>query len=85
MATRADMRKLWLEVKANSQKLNSCPKHRYHGNEHVKLGMRVTCLECGGQMQTADLASYIRGYEAAGGDANDIWPGWRDRKVDNGS
>ena len=37
---------------------------------------KVTCNECGGSMCLTELSGYMAGFEAAGGNANDVWPGW---------
>lgn len=69
---------IWEEVKENAAKLKACPRHRFPGGD-VKLGQRVTCLECGGWMNLTRAGEYVNGYEAAGGDADNVWPGWREK------
>jgi hypothetical protein len=72
---RRDVRAIWDQVKANSAKLEACPCHRFAGGP-VQIGQRHLCLECGGEMAGSDLLWYIRGYEAAGGAADIIYPRW---------
>lgn len=71
-----DAKALWEQVKANSAKLNACPRHRFPAGP-VRLGQKHTCLDCGGAIDGVALLNYIAGYEAAGGDAADIYPGFR--------
>jgi hypothetical protein len=75
-----DSKNLWEEVKANLRKLSACPKHKFPGGK-VRVGERVRCENCGGEMGLSNIGSYIAGYEAAGMPADDIWPGYtRDRR-----
>ena len=67
------------EIRANQAKLDSCTAHRFDQTEYEKLprlGMKLTCVRCSGTMRTIDIGYYIKGYEAHGGSANDIWPGY---------
>lgn len=66
-------------IKANNKKLDLCPRHRFSG-ERVPLGYKYTCLECGGRISGINLMYYIHGYEAGGGNCDDIYPGWRDEE-----
>lgn len=34
----------------------------------------MTCLECGGEMSPSDILMYAKGYAAAGGKPEEIWP-----------
>lgn len=74
--TRDESQKLFEQIKANSAALAACRRHRFEPSEPRQLFGRVTCLHCGGTIQSTDVYHYIRGYEAAGGSADDIWPGW---------
>lgn len=74
-----DVHAHWGEVKANSGKLATCPRHRFGGT--FKIGERKTCEHCGGTMTLAGIGDYIRGYEASGKPADDIWPGFRCAKA----
>lgn len=42
------------------------------------LGRKVQCKKCGGLMDLVHLNFYVRGFEAAGGNGNDILPGWKE-------
>lgn len=72
---RTEVLSLWEQVKENHRKLNACPRHRFEGKE-VRIGQKMTCLECGGEMDLSRIGQYIDGYRAAGGDSDDVWPGY---------
>lgn len=74
-----DTKKILAEVKENTRKLDSCDRHLFNG-ERVPFGKKYTCLKCGGKLNGTDVLYYINGYEAAGGDCDDIYPGWRGSK-----
>lgn len=71
-----DAKAIWAQVKANSEKLRACKRHRFPAGP-IRLGQRHTCLDGGGEIDGVALLHYIEGYEAAGGDAVDIYPGYR--------
>lgn len=71
-----DAKAIWEEVKANNAKLRSCPRHRFPAGP-VGLGQKHTCLDCGGRIDGVALLNYLAGYEAAGGDPHDVYPGFR--------
>lgn len=76
-----DSKALLAEVKANIARLNSCDRHLFAQGDHIRHPRhRIPCRKCGGEMQLVDIGNYIRGYEAAGGDVNDVWPGYRDKR-----
>jgi len=64
------------EVRANIKIKNSCKLHNITPPEELKLGHVFTCNNCGAKIRTNEIGSYIRGYQAAGGDCNDIYEGW---------
>lgn len=71
-----EMRSIWEEVNENHRLLGTCSRHRFQG-EH-RLGQRMTCLECGGTLTPSDILMYARGYAAAGGKLEDIWPAFKE-------
>lgn len=73
---------LWEQVKANRARIEACERHLFPGGHDVKLGQKHICLACGGSMHLTDIGSYIAGYEAAGGAADDIWPNYRKKRGD---
>jgi hypothetical protein len=68
-------RKLWEEVKENHRRQEACPKHHFTYDK-VQIGKPIECDNCGGTMQFTDAGMYVKGYMAAGGNADDVWPGW---------
>jgi hypothetical protein len=78
--SRDGIKNIWKEVQANHAKLASCPRHRFEGGS-VKIGQKVTCLNCGGMTGLVHVGDYIDGYRAAGGDVNDIWPEYDGKKA----
>ena len=72
---RKEVLDLWAEVRANRARLDACSRHRF-SVETVKLGQKLVCDACGGQMSLIDVGNYIRGYQAAGASASDIWPAY---------
>ncbi len=74
-----DAKAAWKRICENRDKLDACPRHHFEplGLEGIRLGAKATCTECGGEMDLTKLNFYIRGYEAAGKNGNDILPGWK--------
>lgn len=79
---RDEVLSIWESVKANRAKLWACPRHRFPGG-NVNIGQKQTCLACGGEMGLPNIGDYIRGYQAAGGSSDDIWPGFDARRSPN--
>ena len=66
------------QIKANRVRLNNCPKHRFEvGEPPYRFGEKFTCCNCRGKMGAIYAFEYANGYAAAGGDPNDIIPGFR--------
>ena len=71
-------------IARNRDRLNACRRHRFpaaiEGIEQgvgAMFGGKSTCERCGGQLSLIELNQYVRGYEAGGGNGNEIIPGWR--------
>lgn len=77
---RAEVLSIWEQVKANHAKLRNCKRHRFPEGD-VKIGQKMVCLECGGEMDLTRIGEYIRGYQAAGGKADDVWPGYERKRA----
>jgi hypothetical protein len=72
-----DSKALFAEVKANAAKLTACKQHHVDlGEPPYKFGMTCICTNCGGTMKAVDLFRYVQGFEAAGGNPNDVVPGY---------
>lgn len=74
-----DAHAMLAEVRENLARLNGCKLHVFDPNGY-QIGQRKECLNCGGKMRLPAIGDYIRGYEAGGGGADDIWPGYRSNK-----
>lgn len=67
------------EIKENQARLDACSKHHFPSwptDISTHLHLKVDCSKCGGTIDALRAASYARGYAAAGGDPNEIIPGW---------
>lgn len=73
-----DSEQLWTELKVNAVRKEACTKH-YFSCDEVGLGQPVVCDNCGGSMQLTDASMYLKGYMAAGGHPDDVWPAWGTR------
>lgn len=79
----ADAGEAWGHAESNQGKLNTCPRHRFAWADvvgivpgRIEVGAKFTCDVCGGRMPALEMFRYIQGYEAAGGNANDVCPGF---------
>lgn len=69
---------LMAEIRANRDKLDACPKHLFEiGPPPYRFGAKFTCSNCAGYMDAVQAFRYCQGYEAAGGDPNDVMPGFK--------
>lgn len=69
-----DVTGIFRQVQDNRVKLNGCAAHRVDPGKY-KLGQKMECENCHGTMNGPDFVLYAKGYAAAGGDPNDVWPG----------
>ena len=74
-----DTNQLWEDIRKNSAKLADCKLHRFpplslSWTKGTPLPRKLTCESCGGSMDTSQAFNYIRGYIAAGKNAEDILP-----------
>lgn len=75
--SKEELHKIWEEVKENLRRLRPCPRHHFKAQrDEIKLGKKEVCVNCKGEMSLTDIGVYIRGYEAHGGSADDIWPNY---------
>lgn len=70
----------WQKALKNRDKLDACPGHRFSfpPGTAMTLQTKLTCRRCGGDMGLVPINYYCRGYAAAGGDPNEVYPGWSD-------
>lgn len=64
------------EIRANSIRWRECKSHRFERPEQIIFGAKHRCVNCGGEQRLSYITMYLDSYRAAGGDPNDIWPGW---------
>ena len=79
--SREEVREIMFSVKANHSKLLNCVAHQFPAQAEYGLGCKLTCTRCGGEMRLTDIATYLRGYAAAGGNPEDVLPGWGQKDV----
>ena len=68
------------QIKADLARKDACPLHHFKGDDVLVFGARHTCQTCGGEFRLSEIGLYLRGFAAAGGDVNRIWPGWNGRR-----
>lgn len=75
-----DAKAAWAAAGANRDKLDACPKHFFPlpPGTGIGLGVKLECERCGGRLDLVAINYYVRGYEAAGGNGNDVVTGWRE-------
>lgn len=76
-----DFKAIWERVKANHDALENCKRHRFIDQrtpDQLRSAFqgRIICQTCKGELDLLDARTYVLGYMAAGGDPNDVWPGW---------
>lgn len=65
------------EIRANQKRLDECKRHHFPTfPERLMFRHKLTCANCGGEIDALQAYAYTRGYIAAGGNGNDIIPGW---------
>ena len=68
---------IWDQVQANLKQLRSCKRHTFLiPKGRIGLNDDLHCGKCGGTMRHVSVRTYVDGYIAAGGDPEDVWPGW---------
>ena len=66
-------------IKARRERAQACPKHRYEiGLGPYTLGAKYRCAHCGDEQRLMDISLYVQGYKAAGGNASDVCPDWKE-------
>jgi hypothetical protein len=48
--SRASMREIWDEVKANNAMLNACPRHDFECEDPARISAKWRCMGCGGHV-----------------------------------
>lgn len=68
---------LYLAIKANRQLLDECKQHNFGELPPLAFRVMLACRNCGGHMDAVQATQYALGFEAAGGDPNQIIAGFR--------
>jgi hypothetical protein len=63
------------QARENHAARDQCPQHKFNPAEY-KPGKNPICLNCGAWISAQHVIGYVNGWQAHGGDANAIWPGW---------
>ncbi len=72
-----DMKVELAKIRKNINNIERCKKHRFDPDNYGrKPGAKATCLNCGGVMRLTEVGSYLQGFKAAGGDTEEVWPGY---------
>jgi hypothetical protein len=72
------MAQIIVKIRENLKKLKSCKRHNFgifKPTSGALYNVRYTCKNCGGEMKLGDIWKYISGYEAGGGNSEDILRG----------
>lgn len=65
------------KVQENRAKIDACLKHRFDiGDPPYRFGAKFTCTNCGGTMDAVQAFRYCQGFKAAGGNPNEVIPGY---------
>lgn len=72
-----EAREMFEAVKANRAKIDGCARHRFEiGDPPYTFGQKFTCSNCGGTMDAVQAFRYCQGFKAAGGNPNEVIPGY---------
>jgi hypothetical protein len=82
-----DAKAVFQKCRDNRDRLDACPRHFFPlpPSTGIQLGVKLECERCGGKLDLVAINYYVRGYEAAGGDGNDIVSGWREPEAAGGN
>lgn len=65
-------------IQQNRRRVDQCKRHKFEiGIPPYAIGTKAICRNCNGELSLVEIGAYCRGYEAAGGNANDIVEGWK--------
>jgi hypothetical protein len=85
MITGDDVRRIAEEVIANHRRRNSCALHyveKQLADNKPPTRTLFVCKFCKGTFDYGYLGPYLAGYEAAGGDPQQVWPDASPRKTE---
>lgn len=69
------------EIRENQKRLDNCKRHYFPTLPPVEVirtsfRLKLSCAACGGEILATEVAAYVRGFAAAGGNPDLIIPGW---------
>lgn len=68
---------LYQKARDNRNSLDACPRHKFKDTgAPINFQTRYACEHCGGQLNALEASQYVRGFAAAGGDPESVFPGW---------
>lgn len=86
MITGDDVRRIAEEVMANHRRRNSCALHyvekQLADKDKPPTRTLFACKFCKATFDYGYLGAYLAGYEAAGGDPQQVWPDASPRKTE---
>lgn len=72
-------------IQARVRRAQACPRHCYEiGPGPYAMGTKYLCKHCGDEKRLFEIGQYVQGYQAAGGNARDVCPDWREGQSDAG-
>lgn len=72
-----DRKSSFERIKENRAKLDACPRHDFGELPEIVFGLQLKCKRCEGLMDATRANDYARGYEAAGGNPDEIIANFR--------
>lgn len=76
MSVKIDTKSLLAEVQERNRRWRACPRHHFPQAGPFIIGKKLCCDICGVEASLVDIGNYVRGYTAAGGDPQDVFPAW---------
>lgn len=65
------------QIRINRKTLDQCKQHKFDEFPELYIGVRFKCANCGGQILATEAYQYALGFEAAGGNPNEVMAGFR--------
>ena len=63
--SKKEIRKIWVDVKANHKLLDSCSKHQFQPHESSNMSRRFECKNCKGVVGLVEKSWYEKGLNHA--------------------
>lgn len=72
----ADARAALDKIREIHRRVRECPRHLFETMPQPRMGEKLTCSTCNGEVSAVDAFTYVRGFMAAGGDPLVVAPWW---------